>query len=167
LDRPAEQFRPGLQVKRMQALVVIAAGVLGHRYQVHGAVGSTLAVNYWGVGDSDLRSDLAAAVIITGGFAGGQGGHLPALRTRISIKGVGATVLGHDEERVLGVELTGQTVNIQRLRVHLTIHGEEVNLAKVIGVYIRRCQNGFQSILTLTSGAVMVGKDVAGITNEP
>ncbi len=62
----ARQLRARSEVQRMQPLVIVAARILRHRDKKDGSVAAVRPVDYRSVGNSNLRRDLAAAMIVTG-----------------------------------------------------------------------------------------------------
>src|ERR1700679_1391055 len=101
----------------MQPLVVITARVLRHSYEEHCAVGAVGSVDYRGVGDTDLRRNLPASMVVTGRLVGAQSRDLPQLRTRVRIESKGACIFSNCDEHIMRLPGDGEAAHIQRLPV--------------------------------------------------
>ena len=83
--RPAELFRPGGDVERMQALMIIPRAVLRHGHHVDGAMRAGGGVDHRRRGHADLRRHLRTAVVVAGLLTRKQSGHLPQDRASIGV----------------------------------------------------------------------------------
>ena len=64
-DRAPGLLRPGRQVQRMQALMVVAAAVLAGRHHVDGPMRSCLGIDDWSGGHANFRRHLAATLVVS------------------------------------------------------------------------------------------------------
>ena len=88
------------QVERMQALVIAAAGILGHADHEDGAVGAGGAIDDRRRRNADLGDNLAAVTGVGGGLTGAEHRRLPLLRAGVGVDGVDTIVLGDHVENV-------------------------------------------------------------------
>ena len=104
-------------VEGVQALMICAGGILRHADDKDCAIRSGAAIDDRGGSDADLRRDLAAAVIVAGGFVGAEHGGLPKLRAGVGIEGVDAVVFGGDKHDILRLPGDGE-VSQDRAAAH-------------------------------------------------
>ena len=81
---------------------MIGAGrIFCHADDENSAVGPVIAIDDRSRSNSNLRRDLAAAVIVAGGFIGAEDRRLPELRAAVGVESVDAVVLRRDEDDIL------------------------------------------------------------------
>ncbi len=77
----------------------------------------------------------------------------------IGVKGVKAVVLGGDVEHIMDALGYGQGRNVERLGVHLAVHGDRRQFAERRLLHICRGQGGLLQILTGAGVVVMPSED--------
>ena len=151
--RAAKLFRTGSHVQGMQSLVIIPGSVLGHRDHIDRPVRPGFWIDDRSRSDPDLWHYLAAAMIITGGFASGQGRDLPEHRTAIGIETVYAAMLRCDIQNIV-CPIVGNAL-VKRLSVHFSIDRDDKQFAEPGRVNVGRSESRLGKILS-AAGVVVV-----------
>jgi hypothetical protein len=94
-NRPTELFLPGGDIQSVNALEIFGGGVLARGYDIDGAVRTASAVDDRSGSDADLRTDLAATVVVRRRLARSQYRHLPQQSPGVCIEGLHAVILSH------------------------------------------------------------------------
>ena len=79
-------------------------------------------VNHRGVGDSDLRRDLVAAMIVAGRLTCSKRACLPDLRTCVGIEGIGACIFGDYDQHIVHLARHRKAADVERLPVDFAVY---------------------------------------------
>lgn len=162
-DRGAvELLRAGGEVHRVELLQEVGdapADGFRHGHEIHGA---GRGVDDRGVGDADLGGDLGAAVDVRLGHRHGDAADVAVVPVghsrRIGVEGVGAVMLGHDKNHVVGAAADGEIGHIEGLGIDLPVHGVGEELAEGRAVDVGGCQDGFVLVPSVAGLVIMVGR---------
>src|SRR5208282_355385 len=145
----------------MEALVVIAGVVFGHRHNVDRTIGTTCAIDHWCGSNPDLGTDLRASTWVGGGLARLEQRHVPYRCSGIGVEGVHTVVLrGYNEEVTRAVSGYGYARSVQGLCIDLPVRCQREKPSESRGVDIAQRQSCLAQILTSASDVVMVGQDI-------
>ncbi len=159
--RAAKLFRAISHVQSVQPLMIVSGSVLRHCDHVNRAVRARFGVDDRSRSDADFRRDLPATVIVAGGFASGQHRDLPEKRSAVGIETVDAAMLRlHIQDVVRPLVGNADLREVERLRIHSTVHIDDKELPETRRVDVARCENGFRKILSGARGVVVIRRDV-------
>src|SRR5271165_488735 len=144
----------------MQALVIYASRTFRHGDRVEDAVWTNVRIDYWSGSDTDLRRDLTAIAGVGRSLAVPEQGDVPILGSGIGVKGVGASVLGHDKKSIMYASSDGERGNVERLRVHFPIDIYSEQFSEIGSLYVVRPERRFVEVLSGPITIVMPGKDL-------
>ncbi len=119
-------------------------------------LGPWVAVDHRGVGDADLRRDLAAAMIVAGGLIRSQSAYFPELRARVGVERIGASVFGNYDQHIMRLPRHRKAAHVERLPVDFAVHRQFTKLAKPVEVDILRGEHRLRSIPSVARVVIVI-----------
>ena len=144
----------------MQALMVVAGGILGHGDGVDDAVGSGRTIDDGSGSDADFRRDLGAAVIVGWSFTGLESPDLPEFGASIGVECVDGVVLGGDDEQVVGRAVDWNCGKIERLGIDGAVDFNSEQLAEGVEVHVAEGERGLGVIESGVGVVIVVSENV-------
>jgi hypothetical protein len=154
-----------LDIQRMQGLIErggVGYGVQLFRLgnQIHGTGG---AIDHRGPGDTNLGNQVATAHVAAGDgtdqVAKSRGGKkigVPKLLATVHVEGINLIVLGGDEQHVVRCSPNREARQVERLSIHVALHGKCVALTECLRRYIRQGKDRFLSVRTRAVTVIVI-----------
>ena len=141
--------------------MVVPRGILAHAYGEERAIHASLAIDDGGGGNSNLRRDLTASVIVACGFARAENRGRPELCAAVGIKGIDTVMLGGDVEDVVELGADDGVGEEEWLGVNFTVYIVEADLAELSGVDVALGEDRFFCVQAI-AGYVVVESGYVG-----